>query len=315
MAGNWDERPYHSLDFEVKRQFGKKLYKLSLNGGMGCPNRDGTAGSGGCIFCSEGGSGDFAPDPSLSIAGQLAAAKALVEKKLPKTGKAGYIAYFQAYTNTYAPAARLERLFSEAMADEEVEVLSIATRPDCLPEEVLELLGRLNRVKPVWVELGLQTIHEETARFIRRGYETSCFDRAAAALRKAGIPVVAHVILGLPGEGKKELLETIDHLNREEIWGVKLQLLHILRGTGLEPLFLEGKVKALTFPEYEELLFAAIARLRPETVLHRITGDGPKKLLLAPLWSGDKKKVWNRLHRDMKEMGLFQGMDFPGGAG
>ena len=310
MKGPWDERPYHSLDWELRRLYGKKLYKLSLNGGMSCPNRDGSKGTGGCIFCSGGGSGEFASGAALSVKEQLAAAKELVKKKLPRRAPGGYIAYFQAYTNTYGPLPLLERLFTEAMDDDEVEILSVATRPDCLPGEVVNLLSRLNRRKPVWVELGLQTIHEKTAGWIRRGYPLSCFDDAARRLEGAGIPVTAHVILGLPGEGRKELLETIDHLNRLRIWGVKLQLLHILSGTGLEEPFRAGKVRALSFEEYEELLFSAIARLRPETVIHRITGDGPKKLLLAPLWSGNKREVLNRLSRDMKAAGLLQGMDF-----
>ena len=310
MKGPWDERPYHSLDWELKRLYGKKLYKLSLNGGMSCPNRDGSKGTGGCIFCSGGGSGEFASGAALSVKEQLAAAKELVKKKLPRRAPGGYIAYFQAYTNTYGPLPLLERLFTEAMDDDEVEILSVATRPDCLPDEVVKLLSRLNRRKPVWVELGLQTIHEKTAGWIRRGYPLSCFDGAARRLEEAGIPLTAHVILGLPGEGRKELLETIDHLNRLRIWGVKLQLLHILSGTGLEEPFRAGKVRALSFEEYEELLFSAIARLRPETVIHRITGDGPKKLLLAPLWSGNKREVLNRLSRDMKAAGLLQGMNF-----
>lgn len=310
MKGPWDERPYHSLDWELKRLYGKKLYKLSLNGGMSCPNRDGTKGTGGCIFCSGGGSGEFASGAALSVKEQLAAAKELVKKKLPRRAPGGYIAYFQAYTNTYGPLPLLERLFTEAMDDDEVEILSVATRPDCLPDEVIKLLSRLNRRKPVWVELGLQTVHEKTAKWIRRGYPLSCFDGAARRLEEAGIPLTAHVILGLPGEGRKELLETIDHLNRLRIWGVKLQLLHILSGTGLEESFRAGRVRALSFEEYEELLFSAIARLRPETVIHRITGDGPKRLLLAPLWSGNKREVLNRLSRDMKAAGLLQGMNF-----
>ncbi len=310
MKGPWDERPYHSLDWELKRLYGKKLYKLSLNGGMSCPNRDGSKGTGGCIFCSGGGSGEFASGAALSVKEQLAAAKELVKKKLPRRAPGGYIAYFQAYTNTYGPLPLLERLFTEAMDDDEVEILSVATRPDCLPDEVIKLLSRLNRRKPVWVELGLQTIHEKTAKWIRRGYPLSCFDGAARRLEEAGIPLTAHVILGLPGEGRKELLETIDHLNRLRIWGVKLQLLHILSGTGLEESFRAGRVRALSFEEYEELLFSAIARLRPEAVIHRITGDGPKRLLLAPLWSGNKREVLNRLSRDMKAAGLLQGMNF-----
>ena len=310
LKKDWDGKPYHSLDYEVKHCFGKKLYRLSLNGGMSCPNRDGTIGYGGCIFCSEGGSGDFAEESRLSVTEQLRNARKRIERKLPKNIPYGYIAYFQAYTNTYGPVEYLRSLFTEAMEDEEVEVLSIATRPDCLPEKVVALLSELNRKKPVWVELGLQTAKAETARLIRRGYGLSCFTEARKRLETAGIPVIAHVIIGLPGEGKGELLETIDYINRQKLEGIKLQLLHILKETGLTELYEKGEVRGLSFEEYESLLFAALARLRPETVVHRITGDGPKKLLLAPLWSGDKKQVFNRLHRDMKEQELWQGKDY-----
>ncbi len=300
-------KPYRDFDGEMKRQFGKKLYRLSLNGGLGCPNREGGFGGGGCIFCSEGGSGDFAAGRGRSVTEQLAEAKALVAGKLPKRTPYGYVAYFQAYTGTYGPVSKLEAMFLEAMEDREVEALSIATRPDCLPEETVSLLSRLSRRKPVWIELGLQTAIPETAAFIRRGYPLSCFTETRRRLLLAGIPVIAHVILGLPGEGREEVLQTVDYLNEQKVEGIKLQLLHILEGTDLAGLYREGKVRALSFEEYEGLLFAALMRLRPETVVHRITGDGPKRLLLAPLWSGDKKRVYNRLHRDMEEQGVYQG--------
>ncbi len=303
-------KPYRDFDGEMKRQFGKKLYRLSLNGGLGCPNREGGFGGGGCIFCSEGGSGDFAAGRGRSVTEQLAEAKALVAGKLPKRMPYGCVAYFQAYTGTYGSVSKLEAMFLEAMEDREVEALSIATRPDCLPEETVSLLSRLSRRKPVWIELGLQTAIPETAAFIRRGYPLSCFTEARKKLFLAGIPVIAHVILGLPGEGREEVLQTVDYLNEQKVEGIKLQLLHILEGTDLAGLYREGKVRALSFEEYEELLFAALMRLRPETVVHRITGDGPKRLLLAPLWSGDKKRVYNRLHRDMEERGIYQGRDF-----
>ncbi|MCI8464962.1 MAG: TIGR01212 family radical SAM protein [Lachnospiraceae bacterium] len=291
----------------MKAQFGKKLYRLALSGGLGCPNREGRFGRGGCIFCSEGGSGDFAAEKEHSITLQLEEAKALVAGKLPKRMPYGYVAYFQAYTGTYGPVSKLESMFTEAMEDKEVEVVSIATRPDCLPEETVDLLARLNRRKPVWVELGLQTAVSRTAEFIRRGYPLSCFTEARKKLLKAGIPVIAHVILGLPEEGEEEILTTIDYLNGQHIEGIKLQLLHILEGTDLAELYRSGRVRALSFEEYENLLFAALERLQPETVVHRITGDGPKRLLLAPSWSGDKKWVFNRLHQDMKERGSYQG--------
>lgn len=303
-------KPYRSFDEEMKAQFGKKLYRLSLNGGLGCPNREGGFGKGGCIFCSEGGSGDFASNRGISITEQLKEAKQRIAGKLPKRMPYGYIAYFQAYTGTYGPAEKLEAMFSEAVEDEEVAAVSVATRPDCLPEETVALLSRLNQKKPFWIELGLQTAIPETAAYIRRGYPLSCFTEARKRLLHAGIPVIAHVILGLPGEGKEEVLATIDYLNSQKIDGVKLQLLHILEGTKLAGLYREGKVRALSFEEYEELLFAALNRLRPETVVHRITGDGPKRLLLAPLWSGDKKRVYNQLHKDMEERQVYQGKDY-----
>lgn len=305
----WGDKPYHSLDWEVQRTFGKKLYRLSVDGGMSCPNRDGTVGTGGCMFCSAGGSGDFAEDRRLSVSDQLFLAKERIRKKLPKTKPYGFIAYFQAFTNTYAPAEYLEQIFTEAIETDGIEALSIATRPDCLPPEVLKLLDRLNRKKPVWIELGLQTANDRTADFFGRGYPLSCFTEARAALKRLQIPVIAHVILGLPGEGKEDVLNTIRYLNEQEIDGVKLQLLHILKGTRLAELYADGGVPALTFSEYEDLLFSALAALRPETVVHRITGDGPKRLLIAPMWSTDKKRVLNTLLHDMKEQGVYQGKD------
>lgn len=301
---------YRSFDGEMKARFGKKLYRLSLNGGLGCPNREGRFGKGGCIFCSGGGSGDFAAGKDASVTEQLREAKALVAGKLPKQMPYGYVAYFQAYTGTYGPVPELEAMFSEAMDDAEVDVLSVATRPDCLPEETIALLSRLRKRKPVWIELGLQTANEKTAELIRRGYPLSCFSEARKRLYDAGIPVIAHVILGLPGEGRSDVLATVDYLNELQVEGIKLQLLHILEGTELAGLYRAGRATALSFEAYEELLFAALGRLRPETVVHRITGDGPKRLLLAPSWSGDKKRVFNRLHRDMKEQGVYQGRDF-----
>lgn len=300
----WGEKPYYSLDYYLKQQFGEKVYKLALNGGMTCPNRDGKVGSGGCIFCSAGGSGDFAADRTLSVTEQIRTQKdALKEKKTARK----YIAYFQAYTNTYAPAEYLDKIFTEAISDEEVVILSIATRPDCLEPEVLELLEKLNRIKPVWVELGLQTMHEQTARFIRRGYERPCFERAVYELRKRKIEVIVHTILGLPGEGKEEVLQTIRYLNGMDIQGVKLQLLHILDGTDLGELYREQKVEVLSQEAYIELVIDCLEQLSPEIVVHRLTGDGPKKLLLAPLWSSRKRTVLNAIHSRLKERRSWQG--------
>ena len=282
-----------TLNEYCRRTFGEKLYKLSLNAGMTCPNRDGTLDSRGCIFCSAGGSGDFAPDPALSLPEQIEAAKARVAAKYRGSR---YIAYFQAFTNTYAPAEHLRRLFTPVVEREDVAVLSVATRPDCLPGETLDLLGELNRRRPVWVELGLQTIHPDTAAYIRRGYDLPCYDRAAAELRARGIHVVTHVILYLPGEGRERMLETVRYA-AERSDGIKLQLLHVLEGTDLAEEWRAGRVHLPTLEEYAATVRDCVALLPEETVVHRMTGDGPKRILLAPLWSGDKKRVLNTLNR------------------
>lgn len=303
----WDNKPYYSLDYEMKHRFGEKVYRLALNGGMTCPNRDGTIGKGGCIFCSSGGSGDFAASALLSIPEQLRIQKELIQKKRPVQK---FIAYFQAYTNTYAPVDYLERIFTEAISDPEVVVLSIATRPDCLPEEVLSLLERLNRIKPVWIELGLQTIHEDTAQFIRRGYDLACFERAVRALRSRGIEVIVHTILGLPGETPGQMLETVTYLNHCDIQGIKLQLLHILRETDLAAYYAAGEAAAMEMEEYVQLLVDCVERLSPDIAIHRLTGDGPADLLLAPLWSSHKRTVLNRIHAAFRERDTWQGKLF-----
>lgn len=303
----WGEKPYHSLDYEMKQRFGEKVYRLSLNGGMTCPNRDGTAGTGGCIFCSAGGSGDFAAPAILPISEQLRMQKELIAKKRPVHK---YIAYFQAYTNTYAPVEYLERIFLEAISDPEVVALSIATRPDCLGDEVLALLHRLNQIKPVWVELGLQTIHEDTARFIRRGYPLSCFAAAVTQLRAIGIEVIVHVILGLPGEYRDAMLQTCNYLNTCDIQGIKLQLLHILKHTDLATYYTETGFPVMTQEAYITLLIDCMEQLSPKIVIHRLTGDGPGALLIAPLWSQSKRAVLNNLHAELKRRGTWQGRLF-----
>ena len=226
----WNDKPYHSLDYELKKRYGEKVYRLALNAGMTCPNRDGRIGTGGCIFCSAGGSGDFAADSALSIHGQIEQARIRLQNKRPVNR---YIAYFQAYTNTYAPVSYLRSVFTEAILHPDIALLSIATRPDCLEPPVLDLLTELNQIKPVWIELGLQTMHENTAAFIRRGYPLSTFEDAVRRLRDRGIEIITHVILGLPGEDRDRMLETIRYLNTRDIQGIKLQLLHILKGTDL----------------------------------------------------------------------------------
>ncbi|MCR4961584.1 MAG: TIGR01212 family radical SAM protein [Lachnospiraceae bacterium] len=280
----------------LKEEYGTKVYKVSLDGGFTCPNRDGTLGTRGCIFCSAGGSGDFAESRKLSVTEQIEAGKGRVASKV-KDGK--YIAYFQAYTGTYAPVDRLRSLFTEAIDHPDVVALSVATRPDCLPEDVLDLLSELNRIKPVWVELGLQTIHEKTAEYIRRGYPLEVYDREVKELRARDIEVITHVILGLPGESKEDMLDTVRHVCSSGATGIKLQLLHILKGTDLETEYLKGRVTPLTEDEYIDLLRSCKPLIPDNVTVHRLTGDGDKKLLIAPKWSEDKKHVWNRIQKEV----------------
>ena len=271
---------------------------------MTCPNRDGTLGTRGCIFCSAGGSGDFAADRLLSVTKQIEQQKALIAKKRPVHK---FIAYFQAYTNTYAPVPYLEKLFREAICHPDIVALSIGTRPDCLGDDVLDLLDRLNWIKPVWVELGLQTIHEDTARYIRRGYALDCFEKAVKDLRARSLEVIVHTILGLPGEDRERTLQTIRYLNGQPIQGIKLQLLHVLKGTDLALDYERGLFETLTMESYLALLIACLERLSPDIVVHRLTGDGPKDLLIAPVWSSAKRTVLNELHRRMKLENTWQG--------
>ena len=303
----WGEKRYHSMDYDLKKRYGEKVYRIALDGGMTCPNRDGTIGSGGCIFCSANGSGDFAGSASRSISEQLAHGKQLLKSKRPVHA---YIAYFQAFTNTYAPVEYLEKIYMQAVSDPDVRILSIATRPDCLDEDILALLERINRIKPVWVELGLQTIHADTAAYIRRGYELPVFERAVNSLRARGIEVIVHTILCLPGESKQQMFETLDYLNHMDIQGIKLQLLHILKGTDLAADYERQPFWSPSMEEYIELLGSCIIRLRPDLSIHRLTGDGPKDLLIAPLWTSRKREVLNTLHRYLKEQDLWQGKEY-----
>jgi radical SAM protein (TIGR01212 family) len=307
----WDQKRYHSLNYELKRQYGRKIYKLSLNGGMSCPNRDGTIDTRGCIFCSEGGSGDFATSAGINVNQQITEAKKLVEAKLSNPSETKYIAYFQAYTNTYAPVPYLKQLFTEAISHPDIVILSIATRPDCLGDDVLSLLNELNQIKPVWIELGLQTIHNHTADAIRRGYPLSVFEECLQRLNRLNIPVIVHTILGLPKETKHDMLMTMEYISRQQVQGIKLQLLHLLKGTDLGTLYQQGHVKALTIEEYVDIVISCIEILPKEMVIHRITGDGPKNLLLAPLWSGNKKLVLNLIHSQMKIRDSYQGKYYP----
>ena len=295
---------FRSLNDDLRERFGEKLYKLTLNGGCTCPNRDGTLGTRGCIFCSEGGSGEFAASPQLSIQEQIEDGKRRLAGKRPVKK---YIAYFQAYTNTYAPVEDLRRVFTEAISCPEIAVLSIATRPDCLGEEVLELLEELNRRKPVWVELGLQTIHEKTASFIRRGYPLPVFDRAVKELEARGIEIIVHTILGLPGETADMMLDTVRYVNSTPAAGIKLQLLHILKHTDLADYYQHTGFHILTMNEYVDLVIRCLEVCRPDLVIHRLTGDGPKDLLIAPEWSQAKRQVLNTIQKELKRRNTFQG--------
>lgn len=309
----------------MKKIFGRKIYKISVNGGFTCPNRDGKLGERGCIFCSGYGSGDFSEDAALSVSEQIEAAKKRVEAKMPAVKNAGsdvglsacgegrYMAYFQSFTNTYAPAERLRALFTEAIEHPDIVGLSIATRPDCLPDDVIELLAELNEIKPVWVELGLQTVHAASAEYIRRGYDLPVYEDAVERLHGRVSHIITHVILGLPGETREDMLETVKYVgdmaakyeknvdadadtDTEVLgFGIKLQLLHVIRGTDLEKDYLAGKFECMTMEEYISLIHACIDILPDNIVVHRITGDGAKKTLVAPLWSADKKRVLNAL--------------------
>ncbi len=306
MAVYWDEKRYHSLNYHLRKTYGEKLYKISLDGGMTCPNRDGTLGTRGCIFCSKGGSGDFAASKTLSITEQIETGKQQAARKY--TGNS-YIAYFQAYTNTYAPAAYLRQIFTEAIQNPNIRILSIATRPDCLGPNVISLLKELAAIKPIWVELGLQTIHEDTARFIRRGYDLPVFERAIHDLRNAGITVIVHTILGLPGESRKQMLQTVNYLNTQDIQGIKFQLLHILKDTDLADYYERHPFPLLDMEAYFSILAEQLTHLRPDIVVHRLTGDGPKQLLIAPLWTGNKRQVLNQMQAYFKRHDIWQGKD------
>lgn len=305
----WGEKRYYSVDYYLKSTFGEKVYRLSLNGGMTCPNRDGTLDTRGCIFCSAAGSGDFAQNARESIPKQLSDAKAQIRAKR-NCNK--FIAYFQAYTNTYAPIDYLRAIFMEAIQDPDVVILSIATRPDCLSDEVLDLLRELNQIKPVWIELGLQTIHPETSHFIRSGFTLECFHEAVNRLSALSIPVIVHVILGLPGETRTQMLETVFHVGALHVFGIKLQLLHVLSDTDLGTLYKEHPFHLFTQEEYCQLIVDCLAILPPEITIHRLTGDGPKDLLIGPLWSSAKRSVLNQIHRELKAQDIWQGKHYKG---
>ena len=297
---------YYSLNEYLKRTFGEKVYKLSLDGGMTCPNRDGTVGERGCIFCSGGGSGEFAARRGCSVSDQIVQAKQRICKK---TDCKKFIAYFQPFTNTYADVRYLRRIFTEAIAPDDIAALSVATRPDCLEDDVLDLLSELNCKKPVWVELGLQTIHSSTAEYIRRGYDLPVYDDAVKRLKGIGVHVITHIILGLPGESRDMMLSSVRYAG-EKSDGVKLQLLHVLRGTDLYTDYQNGVFETLSMEEYIDLICESLKILPPGVVVHRLTGDGDKRILEAPLWSADKKRVINALNKALRERNIFQGSEY-----
>lgn len=288
---------YTTLNSYLKNKFGCKVYKLAIDGGFTCPNRDGTLGTRGCIFCSRGGSGEFAESKEKSVTQQIDDGKKRVEKKI-KDGK--YIAYFQAFTNTYAPVCKLKSLYTEAINHPDIVALSIGTRPDCLGDDVLELLDEMNKIKPVFVELGLQTIHEDTAQYIRRGYPLEVYDKAVDDLHKIGINVVTHLIIGLPGESEQDILQSVEYVCQKTD-GIKLQLLHILEGTDLADEYRECKADVLSLEEYTSIIKHCVEIIPDNVVIHRLTGDGAKKDLIAPLWSADKKHVLNTINKALND--------------
>lgn len=294
---------YYSLNKYLKEKFGQKVYKISLNGGMSCPNRDGTIDTRGCIFCSKGGSGEFSANSLLDINTQIDEAKLRIKNK---TDCNKFIAYFQPFTNTYAPVEYLENIFTQAIMNDEVAVLSIATRPDCISDEVVNLLAKLNKIKPVWIELGLQTIHKQTTEYIRRGYSLDVYDKIATQLRENGITVITHIILGLPGETRNMMLQSVYYAGKRSD-GIKLQLLHILKYTDLLDDYNQGKFETLSLESYVDILCSCIQILPENVIIHRLTGDGPKNILVAPLWSADKKRVLNTITKVFTERNIVQG--------
>lgn len=295
---------YNSLNNYLRNKFGCKVYKLSISSGLSCPNRDGKLSTKGCIFCSNGGSGDFATSAALSVTEQIEQAKEKVSKKITN-GK--YIAYFQSFTNTYGDVDYLKKIFTEAINHPDIVALSIGTRPDCLPNDVLDLLNRLNQIKPVWVELGLQTIHEKTARYINRGYTLDVFDQAVENLNKLNIDVIVHLILGLPNETNDMILESVKYVCSKTISGIKLQLLHVLKNTPLEKEYFLNQFHIYSLEEYASLLGECICNIPSDIVIHRLTGDGPKSLLIEPQWSGNKKLVLNYINKYFNDMDIIQG--------
>ncbi|WP_125154128.1 TIGR01212 family radical SAM protein [Clostridium rectalis] len=307
MDKKWGDKRYYNLNYFLRNKFGCKVFKISLDAGFSCPNRDGTISKGGCIFCSERGSGDFAGDSKFSIKNQFNNIKSMMNKKW-KEGK--YIAYFQAYTNTYAPITILKRKYEEAINQEDVVALAIATRPDCLGEEVLDLLEYINKKTYLWVELGLQTVNDKTAKIINRGYDLKVFEKALSDLRNRNIDVVVHSIFGLPGEDKKDMIRTVKYLSTKDIQGIKFHLLHLIKGTPLMSLYENGELEFLDQNQYVNIICESIGMMSPDIVIHRLTGDAPRNLLVGPMWSLKKWEILNSIDKNLKDKDIFQGMYF-----
>ena len=307
MIKEWNGKRYHSLNYFLRNKFGEKIYKISLDGGFTCPNRDGKVAKGGCTFCSARGSGDYAGSRILSISEQFEDRKVMMEKKW-KDGK--YIAYFQAYTNTYAPVEELRRKYDEALAQKNVVALSIATRPDCLDKDVLDYLEELNKKTYLWVELGLQTINDKTARNFNRGYDFETFDSSLKKLQERGIEVVVHTIFGLPGEDEEDMLKTVDYVAHSGAQGVKFHLLHLMQGTKMVEQYESGELQLLSKEDYIDLICKAIAMIPEEMVVHRLTGDAPRQSLIGPMWSLKKWEVLNDIDKALVDNNIWQGKDF-----
>ena len=307
MEKIWGDKRYHSLNYFLREKFGEKVFKIALDAGFSCPNRDGTISHGGCLFCSDRGSGDFAGDRKFSITKQFEDIVNMMSKKW-KTGK--YIAYFQAYTNTYGEIQVLREKYEEAIAQEGVVALAIATRPDCLGDEVLNLIEEYSHRVYTWVELGLQTQNDESAKIINRGYKLRRFEEALKELNKRDIDVVVHTIFGLPSESKEDMLKTIDYVAHKDIKGIKMHLLHLMEGTPMVELYKDEKLKFLEMDEYIEIITRSICMLPPNMVIHRLTGDAPRELLIGPMWSLKKWEVLNAIDNRLKELDLYQGKTF-----
>ena len=307
MIKNWNGKRYHSLNYFLRNKFGEKVFKISLDGGFSCPNRDGTISKGGCLFCSERGSGDFAGDRDFSISKQFIDIKDMMSKKW-KNGR--YIAYFQAYTNTYAPVEVLREKYNEALKQEGVVALAIATRPDCLGEEVLDLLEEISKEFYVWVELGLQTSNDLAAKKINRGYTLEVFEEAIKNLKDRNIDFVVHSIFGLPGETKEDMLSTVNYIAQSGAKGVKFHVLHLMKNTPLVKLYEKGELEFLSQEDYIDLLCKSVCMLPQDMVIHRLTGDAPRDLLIGPMWSLKKWEVLNSIDKAMEENDIYQGKEF-----